>query len=84
MVKSKDEKILERLEQKIERLTDEMDELSKELTETKTIIRDYNGLREKVGRHETILSGQRLGRDYTGWVVAVVTGAFAVMSYFGK
>ena len=76
------DKILERFEQKIEKLTDNMDELSKELIETKTIIRDYNGLREKVNRHETLISGQKLGRNYTGWAVAVVAGLFAILSYF--
>lgn len=65
-----------------------MDELSQEMARTTTLIRDYNGLREKLGELErkvsTLQSARQAGRDYTGWIFALVAAIIAAFSYLGK
>ncbi|WP_041274513.1 hypothetical protein [Desulforamulus reducens] len=63
----------------------QMDELREEMVRTTTLIRDYNGLREKIGVLEQEVSSlqgaRRTGRDYTGWIFAVVMAIITVLSY---
>jgi hypothetical protein len=55
-----------------------------ELAKTQVLIRDYNGLREKVEKCEKALSegaGKTTGyKDMWGWIVAAITLLFMILS----
>ncbi len=63
----------------IQNLQHQMEELNTEMRETRTLIRDYNGLRQKINDCETLLYeslGHKTGgKDVWGYI----TGAFGVL-----
>ena len=67
----------------------EMSQLKEEMTETRTIIRDYNGLREKIDdvddRVQKIETGKetnKSNRELIGWGVAIVLTAINIIQAF--
>ncbi|QUI25501.1 hypothetical protein HZI73_25815 [Vallitalea pronyensis] len=73
----------------IEKVTRETNALAVTMTETKTLIRDYNGLRQfisdiddRVQRLEDYACSKKEYREYMGWIVGCVATILAIISYF--
>ena len=66
-----------------------MIELKQELGETKTLIRDYNGLRETINRVENeviaiesnVNTTQKSKTEYVGYIIAVISIVFTLLNY---
>lgn len=71
-------------------VTKEISSLRLELNETKTLIRDYNGLREtankntkrvgEIQREIDTLSKSR--KEYVGYIIAAISTLFLILNYF--
>ncbi len=73
----------------IEKVTRETNALTIAMTETKTVIRDYNGLRQVIGdvddrvqRLEDYICSKKEYREYMGWIVGFVATMLAIISNF--
>lgn len=66
-------------------LSKRLERTSAELEKTQVLIRDYNGLREKVDAHEKILfesqGKEKGGRDMWGYIVGGIGVLLAVVSF---
>ncbi|WP_273321195.1 hypothetical protein [Vallitalea guaymasensis] len=69
----------------VQELKDEIHGVTKEMTETKTLIRDYNGLREKIDtiddrvqKLENNNDNKKNYREYIAWLVALVNTLLAI------
>lgn len=72
----------------IQKVTKETNDLTIAMAETKTLIRDYNGLRQvindvddRVQRLEDHTSNKKEYREYIGWMIGFVATLLAVLSY---
>lgn len=70
-------------------MTKTVNDLTNEMTQTKTLIRDYNGLREvindvddRVQRLEDHKSNKKEYREYMGWIVGLISTLLAILSQF--
>ena len=69
---------------------DDMGDLRLEMKETKTLIRDYNGLRatvndvsERIGKCEKAVDENKNSRkEYIGYIIAVISIIFLLLNYF--
>ncbi len=76
--------------EKIEDLSEDISNLRIEMKETKTLIRDYNGLRasvndisKRIGGCETAVEENKSNRkEYIGYIVAAVSTLFLLLNYF--
>ena len=76
----------------IEKFTNEVSGLKIEMAQTKTLIRDYNGLRrvvnevdKKIDTLETkVKTTQTDKRDYIGWIFALFATTIAIAQFFVK
>lgn len=69
-------------------MTKEVNELTNKLTETTTLIRDYNGLRKKINEHDDRLqamedykSNKKEYREYLGWLIGFISTLLAILAY---
>ncbi|GMQ64326.1 hypothetical protein [Vallitalea maricola] len=67
------------------KVTKEIGDLTKEMTETKTLIRDYNGLRDKIDKFDNRLQSlenrndnKKNYREYIAWLVALINTLLAI------
>lgn len=72
----------------IERVTRQNNALTIAMTETKTLIRDYNGLRQvindvddRVQRLEDYTCNKKEYREYMGWLVGLIATMLAIVGY---
>lgn len=69
---------------------EEIGDLRLEMKETKTLIRDYNGLRasvndvsERIGKCEkTIDENKNSRKEYIGYILAAISTLFLLLNYF--
>ena len=79
------------LYEKIESLSADISELRLEMKETKTLIRDYNGLRKTVNSvserivkcEETVKGNNGSRKEYIGYIIAVISTLFLLLNYLG-
>ncbi len=69
-------------------MTNQVNKLTNKLTETTTLIRDYNGLRktiddvgDRVQKLEDNSTNKKEYREYIGWLVGVVSTVLAILAY---
>lgn len=74
----------------IQKVTKETNDLTIAMTETKTLIRDYNGLRQvindvddRVQRLEDHSTNKKAYREYIGWIVGLTATILAIISNLG-
>lgn len=68
----------------------EVTDLRLEMKETKTLIRDYNGLRENINEanerinkvEEKVNAGSNNRKEYIGYIIAVISTLFLLLNYF--
>ncbi len=70
-------------------MTKTISDLTNELTKTKTLIRDYNGLREKINDHDDRIqsvednkNNKKEYREYMGWIIGLISTLLAILSQF--
>lgn len=71
----------------LQKVMKETNDLTIAMTETKTLIRDYNGLRQvindvddRVQRLENYTSNKKTFREYIGWIVGFIATILAILS----
>lgn len=71
------------------KMTKTIHDLTNEMTETKTLIRDYNGLRDKINDHDDRIqsvedhnSNKKEYREYIGWLVGFISTLLAIYMAF--
>ena len=76
--------------EKMEGFKKEVTELRIEMKETKTLIRDYNGLRKNINESskklselerkvETLVDSRK---EYVGYIIAAISTLFLILNYF--
>lgn len=72
----------------IQELRNEIHQVTVAMTKTNTLIRDYNGLREKINLHDDRIqviedhkSNKKEYREYLGWLVGFIGALLAILAY---
>ncbi|GKX27800.1 hypothetical protein SH1V18_02800 [Vallitalea longa] len=72
----------------MQRVTKEISDVTIEMAETKTLIRDYNGLRQtindvgdRVQKLENSRNNKKEYRQYIGWLVGIISTLLAISAY---
>lgn len=72
----------------MQKVSTEINDLTIEMAETKTLIRDYNGLREtinevgnRVQKLENNSNNKKEYRQYLGWLIGLISTLLAIAAY---
>ena len=72
----------------MQKVSTEINDLTIEMAETKTLIRDYNGLREtindvgnRVQKLENNTNNKKEYRQYLGWLIGLISTLLAIAAY---